>query len=204
MHFLAETPEPKRAHGMEVVVYVILSLHLLSCSVITACVTALIIAHMPPIVTCFFHAHVHSRFTTDREVFVRCTCRLISSPPIVMCYFLYMLTPASPPIVKGGLHCLSQFHPDNCLTLLIVPSLMPKGVMVTSNLGSAKTRSLRAIQRLASFPLARVLNATGHPIAVQRLSRLRLLALILNAKTLSTQPRTKVGSVKTGVVAKRG
>ena len=87
MHFLAETPEPKRAHGMEVVVYVILSLHLLSCSIITACVPALIIAHMPPIVTCFFHAHVHSRFTTDREVFVPHTCRLLSSPPIVKCYF---------------------------------------------------------------------------------------------------------------------
>ena len=40
--------------------------------------------------------------------------------------------------------CLSQFHPDDCLTLLIVPSLMPKGMMVTSIHGSAKTRSLGA------------------------------------------------------------
>ena len=36
---------------------------------------------------CFFHAHVHSRITTDREVFEPCTCRLPSSPPIVKCYF---------------------------------------------------------------------------------------------------------------------
>ena len=48
---------------------------------------ALITAHVSPIVTCFFHAHVHSRFTTDREVFVPHTCRLLSSPPIVKCYF---------------------------------------------------------------------------------------------------------------------
>ena len=34
------------------------------------------------------------------------------------------------------------FHPDACLTLLIVPSLTPKGMMVTSDHGSAKTRSL--------------------------------------------------------------
>ena len=37
--------------------------------------------------TCFFHVYVHSRFTTDREVFVPYTCRLLPSPPIVKCYF---------------------------------------------------------------------------------------------------------------------
>ena len=35
-------------------------------------------------------------------------------------------------------------YPDDCLTVPIVPSLMPKGMMVTSTLRSAKTRRLRA------------------------------------------------------------
>ena len=87
MHFLAETPGPKPAHGIPIFLYVISSLHHLSYSIITASVPSLIIAYLPPIVTCFFHVCVHSRFTTDREVFVPYTCRLLPSPPIVKCYF---------------------------------------------------------------------------------------------------------------------
>ena len=66
----------------------------------------------PPIAKCFVHAHVLSPFTTDREVFVPCTCCLPSSPPIVKCYF--------------HLHVYSRFtsdrealSPHTCRTLFV-------------------------------------------------------------------------------------